>query len=108
MDFRFTPTQDEFRQDLRDFLGTELPKLPPRDGESGSYSRSFSKLLAARGWIGLSWPRAMGGQELGHIERTIFTSIISFLESSFSGLQAFLFSSPSGSASGWPRSFSGE
>jgi alkylation response protein AidB-like acyl-CoA dehydrogenase len=30
-------------------------------------------MLAARGWIGLAWPKEFGGQELGHIERTIFT-----------------------------------
>jgi alkylation response protein AidB-like acyl-CoA dehydrogenase len=74
MEFRFTPAQDRFRQEVQDFLATELPKLPARDdGESASHSRPFSKLLAARGWIGLAWPKEYGGQELGHIERTIVT-----------------------------------
>jgi alkylation response protein AidB-like acyl-CoA dehydrogenase len=74
MEFRFTPAQDTFRQDVQSFLATELPKLPTDDdGESGRFSRPFSKLLAARGWIGLAWPKEYGGQELGHIERTIFT-----------------------------------
>ncbi len=74
MEFRFTPSQETFRDDVRHFLGAELPKLPDRDdGESGGHSRPFSKLLADRGWIGLAWPKEFGGQELGHIERTIFT-----------------------------------
>jgi alkylation response protein AidB-like acyl-CoA dehydrogenase len=75
MDFRFTPTQDAFRQELRDFLAAELPKVRDTgDGESfGAHSQPFSKKLAARGWIGMAWPKAYGGQELSPIERTIFT-----------------------------------
>ena len=77
MEFRFTPLQDVFRQELQDFLRAELPRLPGRDqGESGGFSQPFSKMLAARGWIGLAWPKEYGGQELGHIERTIFTEEI--------------------------------
>ena len=75
MDFRFTPAQDKFRNDLREFLRAELPAFR-HDGDAesaGSYNRAFSKKLAERGWIGLAWPKAYGGQELGHIERTIFT-----------------------------------
>ena len=75
MDFRFTPTQEAFRQELRDFLVEELPRIKSgAEGELfGAFSRPFSKQLAARGWIGLAWPKEYGGQELGHVERTIFT-----------------------------------
>jgi alkylation response protein AidB-like acyl-CoA dehydrogenase len=73
MDFRFTPQQDAFRQELRAFLAEELPRVRAEGELFGSWSQPFSKKLAARGWIGLAWPRAYGGQELGHIERTIFT-----------------------------------
>jgi alkylation response protein AidB-like acyl-CoA dehydrogenase len=74
MDFRFTPAQQAFREEVRDFLRTELPAGRPAagDAESYDYGRQFSKKLAARGWIGLAWPKALGGKELGTIEQTIF------------------------------------
>src|SRR5579884_1234437 len=75
MNFRFTPSQEAFRQELRDFLREELPKVKdtPEGEMFGAFSQPFSKKLAERGWIGLAWPKEYGGQELGHIERTIFT-----------------------------------
>ena len=75
MDFRFTPSQEAFRQELRDFLAEELPKIKSGDeGELfGAFSQPFSKKLADKGWIGVAWPREYGGKELGHVERTIFT-----------------------------------
>src|SRR6266511_5680269 len=74
MDFRFTPAQEAFRQEVRDFLRDELPHFYAGDAESfGAFNQAFSKRLAARGWIGLAWPKAYGGKELGHIERTHFT-----------------------------------
>ncbi len=73
MQFRFTPAQDAFRQEVRDFLAQELAGRGVADPEAaGAYSRDFSKKLAARGWIGLAWPKAYGGKELGVIEQTIF------------------------------------
>lgn len=73
-DLRFTPAQDAFRQELREFLAAELPKYGTGTGDLfGRWSQPFSKALAAKGWIGLAWPRAYGGQELGPIERTIYT-----------------------------------
>jgi alkylation response protein AidB-like acyl-CoA dehydrogenase len=75
MDFRFTPAQESFRQELRDFLTEELPKLRDAgDAESfGAHSQPFSKKLSAKGWIGMAWPKEFGGKELSPIERTIFT-----------------------------------
>ena len=75
MDFRFTPAQRRFREEVREFLRQELPNFKGTgDAESfGAFNQAFSKKLAAQGWIGLAWPKEYGGQELGHIERTIFT-----------------------------------
>jgi alkylation response protein AidB-like acyl-CoA dehydrogenase len=75
MDFRFTPAQDAFRQELRDFLTVELPRVRiTADGEAfGAFSQPFSKKLAEKGWIGLAWPAEYGGRNLSPIERTIFT-----------------------------------
>ncbi|MCC7364442.1 MAG: acyl-CoA dehydrogenase family protein [Dehalococcoidia bacterium] len=74
MDFRFTPAQDAFRAEVRDFLST-LP--PTRSAEEeqylGAHDKDFSKRVAERGWIGQAWPREFGGQEMGFIERAIYT-----------------------------------
>lgn len=39
----------------------------------GAADRAFSKRVAEKGWIGLSWPVEYGGQALGDIERAIYT-----------------------------------
>ncbi|MCS7294327.1 MAG: acyl-CoA dehydrogenase family protein [Chloroflexota bacterium] len=69
MRFRFTPQQEAFRRELREFLQEEVPKADAVDG----FSQSFSKKLAQRGWIGLAWPKEYGGQGLGPIEQMIYT-----------------------------------
>jgi len=69
MRFKFTPEQEAFRQELRDFLRVEVPRVQQQDG----FSKEFSKKLAAKGWIGLAWPREYGGQGLGPIEQMIYT-----------------------------------
>ncbi|MSQ25183.1 MAG: hypothetical protein EXR49_02750 [Dehalococcoidia bacterium] len=74
MRFAFTPEQEVFRQEVRAFLARELPKDQPENPEAeGQWvNRAFSKKLAARGWIGLAWPKEHGGQGLGYIERFIY------------------------------------
>lgn len=69
MRFRFTPEQEAFRQELRAFLREEVPKVQAKDG----FSQEFSKKLAARGWIGIAWPKEYGGQGMGPIEQMIYT-----------------------------------
>ena len=75
MDFSFTPEQEAFRRDIRDFLERELtPDMLEEAGEVAGvrYSRKFSRKLGERGWIGLAWPKEYGGQGLGHIEQMIY------------------------------------
>ncbi len=69
MRFEFTPAQQEFRTDLKAFLAREVGA----DRGTGGVDREFSKKLAARGWIGLAWPKEYGGQGLGALEQMIYT-----------------------------------
>jgi alkylation response protein AidB-like acyl-CoA dehydrogenase len=69
MRFAFTAAQDEFRQELRAFLRTELDGHEP----DGGYNREFSEKMSARGWIGMAWPKEYGGQGLGSVEQMIYT-----------------------------------
>jgi alkylation response protein AidB-like acyl-CoA dehydrogenase len=75
MDFRFTPEQEAFRQEVRAFLQEVLPEPPaiPEDAWIIGFDREFSQKLAQRGWIGLTWPREYGGQEKSYVDRLILT-----------------------------------
>ena len=76
MRFSLTPEQEAFRQEIRDFLARELtPEFRRQAGAEGgehAVARAFSKKLAEKGWIGLSWPKEYGGAGLGHVERAIY------------------------------------
>lgn len=72
MDFRFTPQQEEFRKEVRQFLEKELPDQDiPEDAWITSASLEFTGKLAKRGWIGMTWPKKYGGQERSYIDRLI-------------------------------------
>ncbi len=71
MRFRFSPEDEAFRQEVRDFILTELPKS--RRGDE-----AFTKKLARKGWLTLSWPKEYGGQEAGHIRQMVYNEEMSY------------------------------
>ncbi len=76
MDFKFTEAQETFRQEVRNFLEEEIRQgtFQPRcDGWMQGYSPVFTKKVANRGWIGLSWPKEYGGKGRSQVERFIMT-----------------------------------
>ena len=76
MDFAFTPEQESFRQEVRGFLEAEISQgtfQPICDGWIQGYSPEFTKKMADRGWIGLTWPKEYGGQGRSNIDRLILT-----------------------------------
>jgi alkylation response protein AidB-like acyl-CoA dehydrogenase len=76
LDFSFTEEQGKFRQGVRDFLEDEIKKgywEPACDAWVQGFNPEFTKRVAQRGWIGLTWPREYGGQGRSHIDRLILT-----------------------------------
>jgi alkylation response protein AidB-like acyl-CoA dehydrogenase len=71
MRFRFSPEDEAFRQEVRDFIREELPKSR-REGTR------FSKKLAEKGWLTLSWPKEYGGQEAGHLRQLVYNEEMSY------------------------------
>jgi alkylation response protein AidB-like acyl-CoA dehydrogenase len=74
MDFRLTEKQQQFREEVRDFLKAEMAKRIYPFGSihlAGGLSREFSKEVAGKGWIGVAWPKEQGGQGLGYTDRII-------------------------------------
>jgi 3-oxocholest-4-en-26-oyl-CoA dehydrogenase alpha subunit len=77
MDLRFTDEQMAFRKEVREFLRQELPPnwqgglwiLKTKEGQA--VNTSFNKKVAARGWVGVQWPKEYGGLGAGPIESLI-------------------------------------
>lgn len=73
MDFRFTPEEEAFRKEVKEFLDKELPKDWPGVDPDLYHEDAFDsihevsvamqKKLAAKGWLGLTWPKKYGGHE---------------------------------------------
>lgn len=75
MDFRFTPEQEAFRQEVAAFLKETLTQefwAHHREHRLPGWSPEFSKAAAERGWLGIAWPKEYGGQAKGPIEQTIY------------------------------------
>ncbi len=76
MDFKFTEEQEQFRQGVRDFLEDEIKEglwKPTCDAWIMAYDQEFTKRVAKKGWIGLTWPKEYGGQGRPFIDRLILT-----------------------------------
>jgi alkylation response protein AidB-like acyl-CoA dehydrogenase len=76
MDFRDTPEQHRFRQEVGVWLDTALTDVgetePPKQQEREELMRWWQQRLHADGWAGLSWPEEFGGRGLGTAEEAIF------------------------------------
>ena len=76
MDFKFTEEQNELREEVREFLEDEIKHdlwQPTCDAWIMAYDPEFTRRVAAKGWIGLTWPKKYGGQERSFIDRLIVT-----------------------------------
>jgi alkylation response protein AidB-like acyl-CoA dehydrogenase len=69
MDFGFTKEEEALRKEVQDFLEQEMPSnwLMDMYYDGGSeefhqFGLKMRRKLAAKGWIGLSWPKEYGGQ----------------------------------------------
>jgi alkylation response protein AidB-like acyl-CoA dehydrogenase len=74
MRFVFTQEQEAFRQEVRDFLRAELEAgtFSVHSAELvGERSIEFSRKMAERGWIGLTWPKEYGGQGRSYVDKMI-------------------------------------
>ena len=70
MEFRFTLEEEAFRKEVREFIRSEFPKV--RQGES------FTKKLAEKGWLTMSWPKEYGGQEADHMRQLVYNEEMTY------------------------------
>jgi 3-oxocholest-4-en-26-oyl-CoA dehydrogenase alpha subunit len=84
MDFTFTPEQEAFRQEVRDFVAREVT-AKGRDQlvAADQHDDDFYRLLADRGYIGMQWPREHGGQGRSHVDMSIFYEEMAYANAPF-------------------------
>ena len=79
MDFRFTIEEEDFRQEVRQFLKEELQPdwVAPSNfaifGDDGLWAaaKKMAQKLSEKGWLTLGWPEAYGGKPGSHFKKLI-------------------------------------
>jgi len=64
----------ELREQVRAFLKAEIAAgaFTPHLGHA-EFNAEFTRKVASRGWIGMTWPKRYGGQERSYLERFVVT-----------------------------------
>ncbi len=87
MEFRFPPEEEAFRQELRDFIRSELPADWGQDARNdredlpadrAPVAKAFTKKLAQRGWLTLAWPKEYGGGGAGPLRQLVYNEETSY------------------------------
>lgn len=78
MDFRFTPEEEAFRQEVQRFIKDEIPSgywgglESEFDPDSFEFTKQIARKLGAMKWLAMNWPKEYGGLEASPIEHMIF------------------------------------
>jgi len=75
MDLNYTPEQDGFRAEIREWLATNVPEKPllTLEGEEGFHQHvEWERKLASGNWGMVTWPEQYGGRGLDLIQWLIF------------------------------------
>src|SRR4051794_8509490 len=73
MDLTLSPSEQEFRDELRGWIEENHPGEEPKgDDEAFEFRREWQRKLHMQGYAGLSWPTEYGGRGAPLIEQAIF------------------------------------
>jgi len=94
MDLSLSPSELEFRDEVRTWLEENHPGPEPEEGleEVMAFRREWQLKMHEAGWAGISWPKEYGGRGATMIEQAIFVGEAARLEAP---------SPASGSGPGW-------
>lgn len=77
MDFAFTEEEEQFKQEVREFLHQEVTEELIAETEAnvgfGLHTWAFMRKLGAKGWLAPALPREYGGMGATHMQRLILT-----------------------------------
>ena len=83
MDFDFSPEEQKFAEEVEQWLvENHDPEVMDLTRENFSQlsdtpaRRAFMKKLAKQGWLGMSWPKKYGGQEIEGVYEFILTEAL--------------------------------
>src|ERR1700749_1709710 len=76
MDLTLSPSEEEFRDEVRTWLQENHPGPEPEAGldEVMDFRRGWQRQLHDAGWAGISWPKDYGGRSATMIEQAIFAA----------------------------------
>jgi alkylation response protein AidB-like acyl-CoA dehydrogenase len=77
MDLVFTPEEQAFRQDVREWVEANLPTDISSKVHQGlrltrDDMQTWAKILGRKGWLGYGWPKAFGGPGWNAIQKHLF------------------------------------
>ncbi|MDB5829567.1 MAG: acyl-CoA dehydrogenase [Variovorax sp.] len=83
--FPLSPQADVFRVEVRAWLASEwdgryAPESYALPVNHRRARQDFSRKLGARGWLGITWPKAFGGQERSALEHLAFEEEMAFAD----------------------------
>jgi alkylation response protein AidB-like acyl-CoA dehydrogenase len=80
MDFAYTPEDEAFRAELRDWLATNLAEfehepVPEIEGMTRQYARrkAWQRRMAEGGWAAINWPSEHGGRDATLMQNVIYS-----------------------------------
>ena len=81
MNFKFSESEEAFREELKSWLNTELAARPGSDSDPDSewaFNLEMRRKLAEKGWLTMAWPEEYGGQSASHMMQVIFAEEMSY------------------------------
>ncbi len=87
MDFRFTPEEEAFRADVKEFLKQELKPGWDDDFDveselgveaHGDFAKNFNKKLSDRGWLAIAWPKEYGGLDASVMQQVVYSEEMAY------------------------------
>jgi len=77
MDLAFTPQEQQFRADIRAWVGENLPadishKVHNAMRLSRDDMQRWGKILGKKGWLGHAWPKSFGGPGWNSVQKHLF------------------------------------
>jgi len=110
VDLRYSAAEQAFRADLREWLATVLPTLPPQPSyfdwpARRAYDTAWQKMLFDAGYAGLDWPIEVGGRGASPVEQLIYLEELELAHAPYVGVNfvGLLHAGPTVVAEGTPE-----
>jgi alkylation response protein AidB-like acyl-CoA dehydrogenase len=71
MDFSYSPEDEAFRREFRNWLEANAPKVQD-GGEEWQYRLAWHRKMHAAGWVGICWPKEYGGRGVTITQQLIY------------------------------------